>query len=490
MKKFLHRAYRERIPLKQRMRAMFGRRFRAGGYSAFAAAMLIIIAVIANLIAGALPASVTQIDLTGQSLYSLSDQTKRIAASLEKDVNLYLLATSGSEDGTITRLLERYADLSDHILVRCIDPAEQPTFLERYGLGSTQLYANSVIVECGERYRLVGYNDIFVTSYSMDYNSYGYAATTEFNGENALTNAIHYVSSDSLPKVYTLTGHGETELGESLLSMLGQDNLETDALTLLSEGEVPGDADAIIINAPESDLSEGEADALIDYLENGGRIVLATNYIAEGEMENLLRVTGYMGLTAEAGLVIEGDPNMHLNRYPYYLLPDCEEHEITAALRAGGYYVLIPLSQPIAETGESGANISYLLTTSSDAYAKAEGLEAQTTEREEDDAGGPFHVAAASERGGARLCWFSGADFISDVLDRTVGGTNGDLFLNAVNWMCDREETISIRAKSMENNTLTVTNAQSTLWSAIMIGLIPLGLIAAGTIISIRRKRR
>ncbi|MGN0802952.1 MAG: GldG family protein [Candidatus Faecivicinus sp.] len=490
MKKLIKRAAHSKAPLKQRLRAMFGRRFRAGSYSAFAAAMLVVIAVIANMIAGALPASVTQIDMTGQSLYSLSEQTKRIAASLDQDVNLYLLATSGSEDSTITRLLNRYADLSDHIRVSYVDPAEQPTFLENYDLGNTQLYANSVIVECGERYRLVGYDAIFVTSYSMDYSSYGYTTTTEFNGENELTNAIHYVSSDNLPKVRILTGHGESELSESLLSLLKQDNLETDTLTLLSEGEVPEDTDAVIINAPESDLSDDEADALIAYLEGGGRIVLVTDYIAEGEMENLLRVTGSMGLTTEAGLVIEGNSSMHLSRYPYYLLPDCEEHEITSALRAGGYYILMPLSQPITETGESDASVSYLLTTSSDAYAKADGMQAETTEREDGDAQGPFHVAAASERGEGRLCWFSGADFLIEAIDRTVGGANGNLFLNAVNWMCDQEETISIRAKSMENNTLTVTGAQSTLWSIIMIGLIPLGLIAAGTIISIRRKRR
>lgn len=147
MKKPIKHAARSKAPLKQRLRAMFGRRFRAGNYSAFAAAMLVVIAVIANMIAGALPASVTQIDMTGHSLYSLSDQTKRIAASLDQDVNLYLLATSGSEDNTITRLLDRYADLSDHIRISYVDPAEQPTFLENYDLGNTQLYANSVIVE-------------------------------------------------------------------------------------------------------------------------------------------------------------------------------------------------------------------------------------------------------------------------------------------------------------------------------------------------------
>lgn len=81
----------EKKPSK--LRQMFGSRFKAGSYSAFAAAVVIAIAVLANLAVQALPQTATQIDLTAQSLYTLSDQTRRIAASLDTDVNLYLLAT-------------------------------------------------------------------------------------------------------------------------------------------------------------------------------------------------------------------------------------------------------------------------------------------------------------------------------------------------------------------------------------------------------------
>lgn len=483
-------ALREKRPLKQRIRAMFGKRFRAGGYSVFATAMLIGIAVVANMVVGALPSSLTQLDLTDQSLYSLSEQTKRIVASLDEDVSLYLLATTGSEDDTLTRLLDRYAGLSEHIHVSYVDPSEQPTFLDSYELNTPQLYANSVLVACGDRYRLVGYDEIYLTSYSMDYYSYGYVTSTEFDGENVLTNAIHYVSSDDLPKVYLLTGHGESEIREDLLRSMEQDNLETETLSLISAEEIPEDADAILINAPQSDLSAEEADMLVDYLDNGGCLLLVSDYIAEGEMENLLQVTEHMGLRAEPGLIVEGDKNMYVARYPYYLLPDYEAHEITSALSNGGYFVLIPLAQPLVETDDSAASVQFLLTTSDSAYTKAAGMDSETTEREEGDAQGPFHVAATSELGEGKLCWFSGSDFLMETFDMTVGGANGDLFLNAVNWMCGQEEPISIRAKSLDMNTLTVTSAQASLWSAIMIGLIPLGLIVAGVIVCIRRKRR
>ena len=475
---------------KLNIQRMFGTRFRMGSYSAFAAVIVIAIAVIANSIVGTLPSRFTQYDLTSNSLYSLSEQTKRIAAALDKDVDLYLLANSGSEDATIQRLLKRYEELSDHIRLTTVDPAEKPTFLDSYELSVGQLYANSVLVDCDGRYRLVNYTDIYVTSYDMDYYSYYYSTTTEFDGENALTNAIHYVSSDDLPMIYILTGHGESELSETVTELFAQDNMETESLSLLSMENVPEDADVIVIHAPQKDLGDDETAMLIEWMENGGQLALITDYIEEGEMTNLLSLTASMGMTVSNGLVIEGDSHMHITRYPYYLLPDIESHETTDALIEGGYYILMPLAQGIIEAGDNAAQISYLLSTSSGAYAKAAGMNIETTEKEEGDVEGVYHIGAVSQSGDAKMVWFTSAEMLEDNINRTVSGANWNLFMNAMNWMSGQEESISIRAKSLESETLTVTGAQSSFWSVMMIGLIPLTFIAVGTVIVIRRKRR
>lgn len=472
-----------------KLKKMFGGRFRAGSYSAVAAVIVIAIAILVNMMVSTLPTASTQLDMTEQSLYSLSDQTKRIAASLDKDVTLYLISNSGQEDDTIMRLLERYADLSSHIKVQTMDPTLQPTFLNQYELDISQLYANSVLADCNGRYRLVGYDEIFVTEYSMDYYSYSYTTTTTFNGENALTNAIHYVASDNLPKVYTLTGHGESELDSSITDMLAQDNFDTESLSLLALEEAPEDAAAIIINAPTSDLGEDEASLLIDYLAGGGSVVLTTGYIDEGKMPQLLRVTSSMGLTTETGVIIEGNRQMRLSRYPHYLLPELGSHDITDALSDGGYYILTAIAQPMVETGDASAEITWLLTTSDESYLKAAGLNLTTTEKENGDEEGPFHVGAVAE-GEGKLFWVTTDSLLDSYINSAVSGANGDLFLNALNWMAGQEESISIRAKSLDSAGLTVTQGESSMWSIIMIGLIPAALVAVGIVIWIRRKRR
>ncbi len=475
--------------LGRKFKAMFGGRFRAGSYSTFAAAIVTVIAIMVNLIAGSLPTTATQLDLTSNALFSLSDQSRRIAASVDQDVTLYLICNTGSEDDTILRLLERYADLSSHIRVESIDPTVRPTFLNQYDLELSQLYENSVLVASETRHRLVSYADIFVTDYSMDYYSYSYTTTTTFDGENALTNAIHYVASAELPKVYTLTGHGEGALDSGITDALAQDNFEADTLSLLTAEAVPEDASAIIINYPASDLNEDEAALLVSYMENGGNVVLLTGYASPDKLPNLLSVTASMGLTLGDGIILEGDRNMRLSRYPYYIIPDIGGHDITDALISAGYYILSPLAQPIVEAEEHTADITWLLTTSDSAYAKLAALEMTTTEKEDGDTEGPFSTAAASEKGG-KLVWITGEGFLDSYIDSAVSGGNSNLFLNALNWMGGQEESISIRAKSLDSEGLTLTQAESSLWSAIMIGVIPVGLVVVGVIIWARRKRR
>lgn len=475
--------------MTQSLKRMFGGRFRAGSYSAFAATLIISIAVMANLMVSSLPATTTQLDFTEQSLYSLSDQTKRIAASLDKDVDMYLICNQGNEDPTILRLLERYEGLSSHINTSSVDPTIQPTFLDQYELDISTLYENSVLVDCDGRYRLVSYDQIFVTEYSMDYYSYAYDYTTSFDGENALTNALHYVASDNLPKVYTLTGHGEAELSETITEMLAQDNFETETISLLSLEAMPEDAAAVIINAPTSDLGEDEATLLVEYLEDGGNVTLMTGYMGDNDMPQLKRLTASMGLTTGEGIVIEGDRQMRLNRYPHYLLPSIGSHEITEALASAGYYILAPLAQPIVETDDSTASITWLLTTSDDAYSKPAALNMTRTEKEEGDVDGPFYVGAVSESNG-KLFWITADTFLDSYVDSAVSGANSNLFLNALNWMGGQEESISIRSKSLDTAGLTVTQSESSMWSIVMIGIIPAALVAVGMIIWVRRKRR
>ena len=294
--------------------ALTTRAVRVGGYSVAAAGIVIAIIVGVNTRARALPAQWTQFDTTSSQLFSISDQTESIVGSLETPVTIHWIVQSGQEDATLETLLERYQALSENLTVEKVDPVVSPTFLEQYDVGS--VYNNSLIVESEARYRYVDYYDI----YTYDYSSYYTTGSVDMNfaGEGAITSAVSYVVNDDLPKVYTLTGHGEGSLSSDFQSAAEQDNVEFEELSLLSAETVPEDADCVLILAPQSDIADVELTALQAYLDGGGRLLLITDPPQEGaELTNLETLMAGYGVHAVDGIVVEEDQANYAMGLPY-----------------------------------------------------------------------------------------------------------------------------------------------------------------------------
>lgn len=470
------------------------RSFRVGGYSVFATAVVLAIAVVINLFAGALPAGVTQFDTTSSKLFSISDQTEQVLGGLESEVTIYWIVQSGQEDDTLGTLLNRYAGLSGKIRVEKKDPDVYPTFVQQYEISS--LYNNSLIVECGDRYRYVSYSDIYEYDYSNYYTTGTYDVS--FAGENQLTSAIRYVVSEDLPKLYLLTGHGEASLSTSFQSAVEQENIDTEELSLLTAEAVPEDADCLLINAPQSDLSEEEKEMLLAYLQSGGSLMLITSPLQDGSrLANLEAVMEYYGVTASEGIVIEGSQSNYALGVPYYLLPDLSSHTITTPLKSGGYYVLLPVAQGlnVSEELRDGLTVSQLLTTSDASFSKIAGYALETYDREDGDIDGPFALAVAvsetlEDDETAHIVWVSSSSLVDDQTNQQVSGGNEDFFLNALGWMCEQEETISIRSKSIGYEYLTMSSAVSSTLTVVIVGIIPLACLGTGIGIRVRRKRR
>ena len=167
--------------------------FKGGSYSLAITAIVLAILVVVNILATALPASVTRYDISASKLYSITSNTKTVVNALEEDVTIYWIVQSGEEDDVIETLLDKYDSLSDHISVVKRNPDVYPTFAEQYTSEAVQ--NNSLVVECGERSRYIGYDDIYVQEADL----YSYTYNTSFDGEGVITSAIDYVTTDDLP---------------------------------------------------------------------------------------------------------------------------------------------------------------------------------------------------------------------------------------------------------------------------------------------------
>lgn len=463
------------------MKRSFGRIAAKGGsYSMAVTAIVVAILVAVNVLVSVMPASATKYDITSQNLYSITSSTKVVVNALEKDVTIYWVVQSDKEDDIIENLLSRYESLSSHIQVVKKNPDIYPTFTAQYT--DETVPNNSLIVECGSKYRYISYNDIYLTD--VDMSTYSYVYT--FDGEGAITSAIDYVTAEALPKVYTLEGHGEAALPDAFRSQIEKENMELESFSLLNTDSIPADG-VLLIYAPASDISEAEATLLRDYLTSGGKLLVMAGPTEDGTLTNLTGILSDFGVSTEEGIVIEGDRNHYAFHQPYILLPDMAEDDITTPLMEAKYYCIFPLAQGLTVTGSSA---TALLTTSDAAYSKAAGFKLNTYEKEDGDTDGPFALAVSADTlNGGQLIWFASSSFLDEMYNAYSSGANLDLAMNALSSLVGQREAVSIRSKSLSYNYLTISDSNATILKTWMIAIIPLAFVVYGVLIVIERRK-
>ena len=462
-----------------------------GSYTMVMSVIFIAVVIVINMIVSTIPSKYSEIDISSQKLYSIGDETKKMLKDLEKDVTIYQIAQSGSEDENIANLLKKYEDESKHIKVEQKDPVVNPKFVSQYT--SDDLSANSLIVVCGDRNKVIDYNNIYETS--IDYQTYS-SQTTGFDGEGQITSAIGYVTSENLPVLYTVEGHGEKDMDSSIKEDIEKANMDIKSLNLLTEGNVPNDADCLFIDSPSTDFSSDEKDAIIEYLENGGKAMIFSDYTTE-DMPNFDAILENYGVQRTEGVVFEGDNQHYAMQMPYYLVPTINSTDASSETASAGYYVLAPYAQGIKQLDDvrDTVKIESILTTSDQAYSKTD-LNSNTIEKEDGDVEGPFDLGVSiteslDDDKETQIVYYSTSNLMDSQTNQMVSGGNEKLIMESLKWMTDTEESasVSIPSKSLEVSYLTITDYDAAFWKICTIALIPGIFLVIGFVVWIKRRK-
>lgn len=457
---------------------------KGGSYSLIITAIVLAILIVANIFVAALPSNLTKFDISSSKLYSITSNTKVVVNALEQDVTIYWIVQADQEDSILENLLAKYDSLSGHITVVKKNPDVFPTFAEQYT--SEEVPNNSLIVESGDRYRFVSYADIYETQF--DSYSYSYFASG-FDGEGAITSAIDYVVTEDLPQLYALEGHGESELPTTFADSIEKENMEVNTLSLLTVDEIPEEADAIVIYAPQSDISGEEASMLSEYAENGGNLLVVSGPVDGTELTNLNSLLADYGVEVNDGIVIEGNRNYYAFGYPYILMPDMASSDVTDSLISENYYPILPLASGLTVGSSTKGTVTELLTTSSDAFSKVAGYELDTYEYEDGDINGSFALAVSIDtEGSGKIIWFSASDFLNDMYNAYSSGANVDLAMNALSSLIGEREAIAIRSKSLNYNYLTISETTASSLKMLMIGIFPAIYLGIGICVIVRKR--
>lgn len=460
------------------------RKLKKGSYMALFTIVVIAAIIIANLIIGKIPAKYRKWDLSTNQILTLGDTTKDILSKLDKDVTIHIIASPDSVDERIRSFVSLYADQSPRIRVVEDDPVLHPDVLT-----TLDAQPGQVLVVCEEtgKKTAVSFNDIIQIDL-MAYYQYQQIKETAFDGEGQITSAVSYVTNDNETAVYTLTGHQESALSATVKDALEKSGMILSDLNLMTDSTIPQDCGLLIINNPQTDISQDETTALTDYLKNGGHLLLLSG-VTQNRLANLSGLCSQYGMDIKNGFVADSAPRHFYNNNPFYVIP---EYDFSSGLLSGvdskqAALAIQPSGMTIQEDLRDGLTVTPFLTTSDSGILvdpatqeKTEGTyvlaaAAVETVNEEEDTASVFTVIAAPEL------------ISDDILTSFPNITNLTIFMNAVSYKMPGVTTLSIPSKSLDITYNMITSGG--LWSALFIIVIPVVFLITGFVVWMKRRK-
>jgi ABC-type uncharacterized transport system involved in gliding motility auxiliary subunit len=433
-------------------------------------------------------------DLSASQFYTLSDKTRDILKKLDSPLTIYtFLDESGGNAGQteeINSLLKEYQQAGGkNVVVEKIDPLYAP---DRAMKLQKELHFDGndhlVIFNYKDRSpRFVKEGDLF------DLNPMT-GQVGSFKGEQQMTGAIVALVEGKASKVYFTEGHGEHSVQDSnsvngygaVAALLKTENVEVQNLNLAMKGDVPDDAEAVIIAGPSISFSAIEAEALDSYLARNGKLfILLDPYVTLG-LDNLLAKYGLKfedDLVLERGVTPTGTPETEPLAFIYQ--GGFSSLPITAKLAQSNLQLLIydARSVTVAPDKSQPPKLQALLQTDENSWGWISRSGAVPTDPKQlaynkvTDIAGPVAIAAQYDGGmttdpktkatmsATRIVVIGASKFLTNGTAESVGA---NFFTNTVDWLVKKDAVLDISPKKpMEYGVFLNPISQRTLfWCA------------------------
>jgi len=464
-----------------KLKRFFERRSARYGTNALAMALMVVgILILINFISGR---HNRRFDTTAGGQFSLAEQTKKVLKSLKKEVKITAFFRPENR-GRMEDLLSEYAYYSRKIKYEFIDPDKRPAVAKRYGIKS---YGTTVIEAPGKEER------IFTTS------------------EQDLTNAIIKVTREGKKVIYFLEGHGEKDIDVELVGNKGGDgysfakkamqneDYEVKKILLAREEKVPDDCTVLVVAGPKTDLLPKEKEMIQKYLDKGGKALFLLDPPPANGLKDLLDRWGFE-IGDDVILDVSGIGSLFGAGPSIPIVARYEKHTITENFRI---MTAFPYARSVSVKEKPGEGISVqaLAKTSSRSWAESDLNQPEAKFDRDKDRRGPITVAAVAtkdvetkeatspisgKKKKTRIVVFGDSDFCSNAYFHFQG--NGDLFMNAISWLAEEEDLISIRPKSPEDRRVNLTKRQSKIIFWVGVVLLPLAVLGTGIVIYAKRR--
>lgn len=435
----------------------------------------------------------------------MSGISKDFLASLECDVEISVIRGAIS-DALFESFMKDYAKASERIKLSFIESSDANELLSDVGYSlRAENTTYIIVVKSDKRAQIIDYNSLFyyensqfgrisqsqyaqyyqLFSSSENYLSYLdsliYDSQYCFYGDALITGLVEYVTLDIIPRAYMVTSHGTVSASEeNFAKVLNAAGYTYSTLSLSGLSALPEDAGCVIINEPTEDLTEGEADALLDYLAKGGRLLLVTDEAAI-DMPNLMSITSYYGVTAMSGRVAESVDGAD----SFTVTPTLNtDHDVIAAMSS--YKPKMTNANAIVKNGTERKS---LLITPLVTSAKTSHIEGDAEKLGSYDLGVAIEEEVAE--GTTRLVWFTGADSFNGKIDELKTADSLAFLVYSTTWL---NKTYTSRVNGISavpygESVMRVPENAVTLGVTVIL-LSATAIIVVGVVVINRRKKR
>lgn len=451
---------------------------------------------------------IQDIDVTKNQLFTISEASINQIKNVNEDIKIYIIGFQ--ENTSLGDLVKQYTKQNEKISYEIIEDIQDRIDLKsKYSITSeTQV----IIIETSTKNKIITIDEL----YTYDYTTYQQIDVSE----EKITNAITDLTILEKPKIYFLTGHGEYNINTDmtiLAAYLENEVNDIENLDLLVKENVPDDTSLLVIASPQKDITDREVEQIINYINNGGKILWLNDPTGTNtNFPNLQKILDLFGAKFEDGIILEQDPNKMALQAPNYVIPDIEPTTATKDIATDGGILLINSSKiTLADDeklNELNVTSNIILTTSEKSLFRKELSNGSTSKISTDEEGSFIlgtkltkTITNESEENSENenntkkeaVMYLLSNNLLVVDYPITVGSqtmypiqfyNNKDYILNTIAELTNREDTISIR-KDTGVITYTATEAQDRMVK-IIITVFPALIIITGIVIWIIRRNK
>ncbi len=455
-------------------------------------------------------------DLTRNKRRSLTPETRLVLQSLKVPVTIDVIAGSNEPYASYFKLYTK--EQPRFLKVNIINPRASMALLEGEGTQSIEM-GDILISAPAPRSEPIDADNV---------NNRGVkrrkaapirpeSAEKLRDVESKIVNAIAYVVQERATRIYFTSGHGEksienmagTEVEDVSIFKFGIElqkrGMRVSTLNLETEGIIPDDCDMLAIIGPKVDFLRVEQQAIQEYLDRGGRLLLCVDPMLSSSNEYLngLRSLIYRyGAVIRTEMIYDSDSHAAGNNGLVPLIGEIPSyHAIPQGIKANMPAMPLKIVAPIDIRKEPAPPpqflIAPLLSTTPNSQllkfneyttmVRAKELPPATEKRR-------YNAAVAiGPRSGVknaqslpRMVIFGDSDFLTN---SQLGQTQLTLAVRSVSWMTDKD-LIAIAQPIAAKDTLLLTRKEQMLLGMTTVVILPFAVFFGGLVYTTLRRRK